>query len=86
METLVYGATMLFHNHLEKLLGSKTKTSDIPAREQDLENTVERSGRGQDKENIMGRLRDLGYMQGFIFVFRRDYSLLWCGKLNYAPK
>jgi predicted nucleotidyltransferase len=25
METLVYGAIMLFHNHLEKLLGSKTK-------------------------------------------------------------
>jgi len=38
------------------------KTSDLPAWEQDLENTKERSGRGQDKEKIMKRLRDLGYM------------------------
>lgn len=39
-----------------------TKPSDLPAWEQDLENTVERSGRGQGKENIMDRLRELGYM------------------------
>ena len=46
-------------------LGAKSstgKTEDIPAWEQDLENTSERSGRQQDKEKIMKRLRDLGYM------------------------
>lgn len=42
--------------------GSTTKTSDIPAWEQDLENTYERAGRGQGKEEIMSKLRDLGYM------------------------
>jgi len=42
--------------------GSTTKTSDIPAWEQDLENTTERAGRGQDKEQIMSQLRSLGYM------------------------
>jgi phosphoadenosine phosphosulfate reductase len=42
--------------------GSTVKTSDIPAWEQDLENTTERAGRGQGKEEIMGKLRDLGYM------------------------
>lgn len=42
--------------------GSTTKTSDIPAWEQDLENTTERAGRGQDKEKIMTQLRSLGYM------------------------
>jgi phosphoadenosine phosphosulfate reductase len=46
-------------------LGAKTtstKTCDIPAWEQDLENTVERAGRRQDKEAAMERLRKLGYM------------------------
>lgn len=46
-------------------LGAKTtssKTSDIPAWKQDLENTEERSGRRQDKEKTMERLRKLGYM------------------------
>ncbi|MEE8403528.1 MAG: phosphoadenosine phosphosulfate reductase family protein [Candidatus Hydrothermarchaeaceae archaeon] len=46
-------------------LGAKTtttKTSDKPAWEQDLDGTIERSGRRQDKEGIMKRLRDLGYM------------------------
>ena len=46
-------------------LGAKTtssKSSDIPAWEQDLENTEERSGRRQDKEKTMERLRQLGYM------------------------
>lgn len=38
------------------------KISDQPAWEQDLENTTERGGRRQDKEDIMGKLRDLGYM------------------------
>jgi len=46
-------------------LGAKTtsqKISDLPAWEQDLENTVERAGRRQDKEKTMDRLRKLGYM------------------------
>lgn len=46
-------------------LGAKTtslKTSDVPAWEQDLENTEERAGRRQDKEKTMARLRQLGYM------------------------
>ena len=38
------------------------KVSDIPAWMQDLENTPERVGRGQDKEQIMEQLRALGYM------------------------
>jgi phosphoadenosine phosphosulfate reductase len=42
--------------------GSTVKNSDIPAWEQDLENTPERAGRGQSKEEIMGKLRSLGYM------------------------
>ena len=42
--------------------GTTTKVSDKPAWEQDLESTRERAGRRQDKENIMRRLRDLGYM------------------------
>jgi phosphoadenosine phosphosulfate reductase len=46
-------------------LGAKTtslKSSEIPAWEQDLETTEERSGRRQDKEKAMARLRKLGYM------------------------
>jgi phosphoadenosine phosphosulfate reductase len=46
-------------------LGAKTtslKSNDIPAWEQDLENTEERAGRRQDKEKTMERLRQLGYM------------------------
>jgi phosphoadenosine phosphosulfate reductase len=42
--------------------GSTVKASDIPAWEQDLENTPERVGRGQEKEDIMAQLRSLGYM------------------------
>jgi len=42
--------------------GTTTKTSDLPAWKQDLESTAERSGRKQDKENLMEKLRDLGYM------------------------
>ena len=34
----------------------------VPAWQQDLENTIERAGRRQDKEKAMGRLRKLGYM------------------------
>lgn len=46
-------------------LGAKTtslKNSDLPAWEQDLDNTDERNGRRQDKEKAMERLRKLGYM------------------------
>lgn len=46
-------------------LGAKTtslKNSDIPAWQQDLENTEERGGRRQDKEKAMERMRKLGYM------------------------
>ncbi len=42
--------------------GTTTRTSDLPAWKQDLESTIERSGRKQDKENLMKKLRDLGYM------------------------
>ncbi|MFQ5910605.1 MAG: phosphoadenosine phosphosulfate reductase family protein [Thermoplasmata archaeon] len=38
------------------------RVADVPAWEQDLEGTVERAGRAQDKEQIMERLRKLGYM------------------------
>jgi phosphoadenosine phosphosulfate reductase len=57
------------YNSLYKLgyrsLGAKCatgKASDIPAWVQDLENTPERVGRGQDKEQVMDQLRTLGYM------------------------
>jgi phosphoadenosine phosphosulfate reductase len=47
-------------------LGAKTTSAiaepGVPAWEQDLENTTERAGRRQDKEQQMSRLRDLGYM------------------------
>jgi phosphoadenosine phosphosulfate reductase len=46
-------------------LGTETgseKSDDRPAWVQDLDNTTERAGRAQDKENLMERLRDLGYM------------------------
>lgn len=39
-----------------------TKMSELPAWQQDSKNTAERAGRRQDKEKIMKRLRDLGYM------------------------
>ena len=47
-------------------LGAKTTSNiaaeGVPAWQQDLENTVERAGRRQDKETQMARLRQLGYM------------------------
>jgi phosphoadenosine phosphosulfate reductase len=47
-------------------LGAKTSSmiheEGVPAWEQDLENTEERSGRHQEKEEVMERLRTLGYM------------------------
>jgi phosphoadenosine phosphosulfate reductase len=47
-------------------LGAKTTSlisiEGVPAWEQDLENTEERAGRRQDKEQAMDRLRKLGYM------------------------
>jgi len=41
---------------------SKIAEPGVPAWEQDLEHTTERAGRRQDKEQMMGRLRNLGYM------------------------
>ena len=41
---------------------STTKGDSVPAWEQDLENTYERGGRRQDKEELMEKLRKLGYM------------------------
>ncbi|WEL25349.1 phosphoadenosine phosphosulfate reductase family protein [Haloferax volcanii] len=38
------------------------KSDDRPAWAQDLGASAEREGRAQDKEDLMGRLRDLGYM------------------------
>ena len=38
------------------------KSDDRPAWLQDLDGTTEREGRAQDKEDLMERLRDLGYM------------------------
>lgn len=46
-------------------LGSEVSTErsgSEPAWQQDLEHTTERAGRAQDKEDLMERLRDLGYM------------------------
>ena len=41
---------------------STTKADEEPAWLQDLENTTERAGRAQDPEDLLERLRDLGYM------------------------
>jgi phosphoadenosine phosphosulfate reductase len=38
------------------------RSAEEPAWLQDLDGTTEREGRAQDKENLMERLRDLGYM------------------------
>ena len=38
------------------------KSADEPAWEQDMEHTHERAGRSQNKEEMMGKLRQLGYM------------------------
>jgi phosphoadenosine phosphosulfate reductase len=46
-------------------LGSEVSTeraTEEPAWLQNLEDTTERAGRAQDKEDLMERLRDLGYM------------------------
>lgn len=47
-------------------LGAKSTSAiaqpGVPAWEQDLEHTAERAGRRQDKEQMMDRLRKLGYM------------------------
>lgn len=47
-------------------LGARTTSNPsevgVPAWEQDLEHTTERSGRRQDKEKAMERMRKLGYM------------------------
>jgi phosphoadenosine phosphosulfate reductase len=41
---------------------STDKSAEQPAWLQDMANTTERAGRAQDKEDLMERLRDLGYM------------------------
>ena len=41
---------------------STKKSEESPAWLQNLEGTTERAGRAQDKEDLMERLRDLGYM------------------------
>ena len=41
---------------------SKISIEGVPAWKQDLENTEERAGRRQDKEQAMQRMRQLGYM------------------------
>jgi phosphoadenosine phosphosulfate reductase len=41
---------------------STDKSAEEPAWLQNLEGTTERAGRAQDKEDLMERLRDLGYM------------------------
>ncbi|PSQ44759.1 nodulation protein [Halobacteriales archaeon SW_7_68_16] len=41
---------------------STDKSDEDPAWLQDIEGTEERGGRAQDKEDLMERLRDLGYM------------------------
>ncbi len=41
---------------------STEKSAEQPAWLQDMANTTERAGRAQDKEDLMERLRDLGYM------------------------
>jgi phosphoadenosine phosphosulfate reductase len=41
---------------------STEKSDEEPAWLQDIESTTERAGRAQDKEDLMDRLRDLGYM------------------------
>ena len=41
---------------------SNIAVEGVPAWEQDLEHTTERAGRRQDKEQMMERLRKLGYM------------------------
>ena len=54
----------LYHQGYRSL-GAKSstiKTSKIPAWKQDFENTPERAGRDQQKEQIMDRLRSLGYL------------------------
>lgn len=41
---------------------SKIAVEGVPAWEQDLDHTTERAGRRQDKEQMMAKLRKLGYM------------------------
>ena len=54
------------YQHGYRSLGAKSSSKiameGVPAWEQDLENTGERDGRRQDKEEAMEKLRKLGYM------------------------
>lgn len=54
----------LYHSGYRSL-GARVTTSkqdDAPAWEQNLDDTYERGGRRQDKEELMAKLRQLGYM------------------------
>ena len=50
------------YRSLGAMTTSKIAVEGVPAWEQDLEHTAERGGRRQDKEQMMDRLRKLGYM------------------------
>jgi phosphoadenosine phosphosulfate reductase len=56
----------VLYEHGYRSLGAKTTSAiaapGVPAWEQDLEHTQERAGRRQDKEKMMRRLREMGYM------------------------
>ena len=54
----------VFYEQGYRSLGTKTTSAilaqRVPVWKQDLEHTVERDRRSQDKEQMMGRLRNLG--------------------------
>lgn len=66
METLRLGLPLhpLYEEGYRSIDGKfdSLRVGDSPAWQQDLEGTFERAGRSQDKEQIMERLRELGYM------------------------
>lgn len=66
METFQRGLPVhpLYEKGFRSLDGKydSTKVADVPAWEQDFEAHPERAGRAQDKEEIMEKLRELGYM------------------------
>ncbi len=66
METLGRGLPLhpLYEKGYRSIDGvyESQRTGELPAWEQDLEGSSERAGRAQDKELLMQRLRELGYM------------------------